>query len=408
MLNSGIAVIDFETTGLFPSGNDRAVEVGVLLLNADLEVEHEFETLINPMRDLGASRIHKIEAKWLVDAPTFSEVLPHLSLILAGRVLVAHNARFDIDFLIHEFRRAGIPIAIDEDSYLCTMQLSKWVLPGQRSRSLESLTAHFDIPNKKPHAAYGDAEATASLLRKFSETKPELKGILGGMTGVNFSAAESQPETARPLKARPDGTTLQEPTFIERLVSKLSPVSTSPIVDDYLALLGRALLDGVLSESEIRDLLKKAEELSLSVDDVEAAHTSYFRSLAAQAWEDGMLTEFEVSELTSIAKLLGIGDIEVEAVKLGAPLVEENTQIQANPLSMNGILVALTGDMDPPKSVLRELLLARGLVPVDSISKKVSVLIAADPDSMSGKALAARKNGIPIISAHKAHAYLTN
>lgn len=70
MLNSGIAVIDFETTGLFPSGNDRAVEVGVLLLNADLEVEHEFETLINPMRDLGASRIHKIEAKWLVDAPT--------------------------------------------------------------------------------------------------------------------------------------------------------------------------------------------------------------------------------------------------------------------------------------------------------------------------------------------------
>lgn len=405
-MNGGIAVLDFETTGLFAAANDRAVEVGIVLLNSDFEIEGEFETLINPLRDVGASKIHKIESRWLLDAPTFPEILPELSRILHQRVLVAHNARFDIDFLVNEYRRASENLELTEDSYVCTMQLSKWIIPSQKARSLEALTSQFGLVNRQPHSAFGDAQVTAELLRAYARQKPELGNIFSEMVGVDFGDVMAHRDPEIRVVARPRDLEYEAPSFIERLVAKLSPVSHSPAVDDYLDLLSRALLDGILSEAETRSLVQCAEDLGLSVDDVESAHKNYFRSLAARAWEDGILTEFEISELTAISELLGVGEIELEAAKLGAPVMGDLLVATANPLTIPGALVALTGEMDPPKSVIKQLLIARGLVPVESISKKVSALIAADPDSLSGKALSARKNGIPIISAQKAHTLL--
>ena len=61
--------------------------------------------------------------------------------------------------------------------------------------------------------------------------------------------------------------------------------------------------------------------------------------------------------------------------------------------------MALTGTMTPSKSEIASMLKAKGLAPVDSLTKKVSVLVAADTDSLSGKAATARKWGIPIVAA---------
>ena len=116
-----VAVIDVETTGLSPR-MDRVVEVGVVLLDSHGEVEAEFETLVNPGRDVGPTGLHGISASDVVDAPAFADVAPHLRSLLAGRVVVAHNALFDLRFLAREFGRAGMPIELSPS--LCTMRLA--------------------------------------------------------------------------------------------------------------------------------------------------------------------------------------------------------------------------------------------------------------------------------------------
>src|SRR3954467_7200996 len=104
-----IAVVDLETTGVLPSV-DRVVEVGVVLLDDAEAVEDEFTTLVDPGRDIGPTSIHGIAAGEVLGAPTFAEIAPYLNTLLSGRVVVAHNALFDLRFLAREFGRAGLPI----------------------------------------------------------------------------------------------------------------------------------------------------------------------------------------------------------------------------------------------------------------------------------------------------------
>ena len=70
MLAPRIAVVDVETTGLSPRRHDRILEIGIVVIAATGEVEFEYETLVNPRRDVGPTSIHQITAEQLVDAPT--------------------------------------------------------------------------------------------------------------------------------------------------------------------------------------------------------------------------------------------------------------------------------------------------------------------------------------------------
>ena len=104
---TGYTVIDFETTGFSPQKHDRVVEVGVVYVDPDGTVGDRWGTLVNPERDMGAIHVHGIRASDVHRAPTFAQIAPHLLRALAGRTLVAHNARFDVAFLEHELQRSG-------------------------------------------------------------------------------------------------------------------------------------------------------------------------------------------------------------------------------------------------------------------------------------------------------------
>ena len=103
----GFAVVDVETTGLYPS-TDRIVEVAVVHLDANAEITGEFCTLINPGRDVGPTHYHGITAADVHNAPTFAAAAESVWQLLAGRVLVAHNVAFDARFLDAEFNRCGV------------------------------------------------------------------------------------------------------------------------------------------------------------------------------------------------------------------------------------------------------------------------------------------------------------
>jgi len=115
---AGFAVVDVETTGLYPR-TDRVVEVAVVHVSAEGQITAEFSTLINPGRDVGPTRIHGIRAQDILHAPSFSQAAAALWQMLDGRVLVAHNVPFDVRFLDAEFGRCGV--SLPPPPLMCTM-----------------------------------------------------------------------------------------------------------------------------------------------------------------------------------------------------------------------------------------------------------------------------------------------
>jgi DNA polymerase III epsilon subunit family exonuclease len=117
-----IAVIDCETTGLHPGAHHRIIELAVVTLDDGWKPGEVWCSLIRPERDLGPTGIHGIRGRDLRDAPTFDDLVGEVLDRLAGRVLVAHNARFDRGFLEHELSRLGFDLA--PLPTICTMQLA--------------------------------------------------------------------------------------------------------------------------------------------------------------------------------------------------------------------------------------------------------------------------------------------
>ena len=72
---AGFAVINLETTGLFPGGHDRVVEIGIVDLDPSLRLVAEWTTSVNPCRDIGPTNIHGITASEVIDAAVFAEIV---------------------------------------------------------------------------------------------------------------------------------------------------------------------------------------------------------------------------------------------------------------------------------------------------------------------------------------------
>ncbi|MBW3088042.1 exonuclease [Bifidobacterium sp. 82T24] len=197
----GFAVVDFETTGLVPERGDRAIEIGVVLLDPDGVIEHEDETLIHVRRDLGMQDLHRIRAADLRHAPEFDGIARQLRGYLAGRVFVAHNAAFDSRVLRCEYARLGYDVPVhdaardrrfvhndavhNDATMLCTMRLGGRLLG---TRSLADCCRRFGIGNPDAHNALSDAHATALLLREYLRMIPDWPGW-----AAHLDAAEHAP-----------------------------------------------------------------------------------------------------------------------------------------------------------------------------------------------------------------------
>jgi DNA polymerase III epsilon subunit len=156
------AIVDVETTGLDPEEGDRVCEIGAIKVRAGRELER-FESLVNPERAISpeARAKHQISDEMVRESPTFSLLAPKLRPFLAGTVLVAQNAGFDVGFLNAEFVRAGmsklsIP-AVD------TIPLARRVRPGLSTYNLDSLAHHFGLKFQSRHRSIGDCEVTLKI-----------------------------------------------------------------------------------------------------------------------------------------------------------------------------------------------------------------------------------------------------
>ena len=393
----GFAIIDVETTGLNSAGYDRIVELAIVHADDRGNITDRFETLLNPNRDLGPQRIHGVRAADVLDAPSFGQIVPDFVELLSGRVLVAHNASFDSRFVRSEFERAGHEVW-GAPEWLCTMQLARVHLPGS-GRSLIDCCSAYDIEIKRAHRALDDADATARLLAAYiGSSHPDAweahlvaaHGFRWPSLGALSGRAGWKPRPERTVETTAD-------TFLARITTKLPELSGPPEHSDYLALLDMALIDRHISHHEANALVALAEDLGISRSTIASLHLTYFESLVQVAWSDGVLTDLELVDLLAVADLL---DLPMDSIASAGERPEAATPTAESFSLVPGDVVVLTGDMTRPRETIEAELRAHGLVPWGAVTKKVKLVVAADPDSLSGKAKKARDYGIPVVGEH--------
>lgn len=398
----GFAVVDFETTGILPSYHHRVVEIGVTHVEVDGTVSGHWETVINPERDLGPQHIHGVRAAQTLKAPLFADIAPDMANLLRGRVFVAHNASFDLRFLLAEFERAGYGLA-STVPHLCTMRLAAQFGLGGNA-ALSSACDHFGIENTLAHSAGADSLATAQLLSAYLQvTAEELAWREYWDAHLSSAQGFGYPEelsTGVVWRGREEIDAEVEVHFLERISSEAKHPRATGFEAEYLALLDRCLLDRVISVSEAEQLAATAEELGLTRAEVEALHNEYYAALLAAAWVDGVLAESEKNDLVAVAGLLRLPGANTDR-----PVVSQHGPAGSSPedranefMLVAGDLVVLTGEMSRPRAAWAEDLLAYGLSTQGNVTKKTRLLVAADPDTLSGKGKKARDYGIPIVN----------
>ena len=419
----GYAVVDVETTGLFPSGH-RIVEIAVVQVSPQGEIEQSWATLVNPQRDLGPQHIHAISAGDVLFAPTFAQVAGTLAALLVGRVFVAHNASFDQRFVQHEFGVLGHDVPLVPKATLCTMQWSSRLLPGA-PRSLAGCCASAGIVLGNAHEALPDATATAALLRHLMhaagmplEAEPGCRLPVEAKSGwvPPWVRALEAASTARwPLIPASEVTCVRRGCaaegrvpFLARLVERLPQEATAWEQEQYLAMVDRALLDRVVSVREQDALAGFASELGIDQCTARGLHRDYLDALARAAWDDGEVSPAELADMHAVAELLCLVPEEVDAA-LGVAaarlasdgaLTDPPTQAPARFRLHCGDLVVFTGDLHAPREDWVARAMAAGLIAHPAVTKKVALVVAADPDSLSTKARKAAGYGIPIVTEH--------
>ncbi|MCC7233472.1 MAG: GIY-YIG nuclease family protein [Bacteroidia bacterium] len=154
------AITDIETTGGSALHN-RITEIAIYLHDGEKIVD-QFSTLINPECMIPAfiTRLTGIDNDMVRDAPKFFEVAKKIVELTENSVFVAHNVQFDYGFVRQEFKNLGFNFSRD---YLCTVKLSRKLIPGFNSYSLGSLCERLGISISGRHRAAGDALATVKL-----------------------------------------------------------------------------------------------------------------------------------------------------------------------------------------------------------------------------------------------------
>ena len=166
-------VVDVEATGARTPPN-RLIELGAYRIRHGRIVDN-FLSLVNPEIPIPrfVASLTGISNDMVKRAPVFAELAPQWLDFVSDSVLIAHNSNFDTNFLNHEISRV-YPGHRMVNPHLCTVKLSRRVLPGLLNHRLDTIAEHFSITIPSRHRAGCDALATAEifihLLAKLEET----------------------------------------------------------------------------------------------------------------------------------------------------------------------------------------------------------------------------------------------
>ena len=375
------AIIDTETTGF--GKTDRLVEIAVVLVEGK-EIIQEWETLINPERDISNSNIHGITSELVSLAPTFAEINSELSRLISGTIMVAHNISFDQRMLEQEFSR----VKKDNDLGVgfCTLQATKL--------KLESACKQYGITNVSAHRALTDARATALIFIKIMEQSGSVKELIP-------ISLKHDPEAKSPqLLSRAAISDDHKPGHqnLRRIIYGLGPSLEAGPDLSYLDALSSVMSDFEITNDEMKYLDDWAQTLGISSSEQNDLHSTFFDQLVLAAERDNYVSETEKMLLEKAAKTLGL------SYQVATPTDQKNEVLSLK----TGMTVCFTGTAigkngeELSRETLESYATKKSLIPVSSVTKKTcDLLVAADKSSMSGKTKKARDYGIPVISVEE-------
>jgi DNA polymerase-3 subunit epsilon len=369
-----VAVIDLETTGF--GSTDRILEIAIIIVN-DGKISQEWETLVNPLRDIPNKNVHGLGSEEISLAPTFEEISDQIAFLLNGKVLVSHNLIFDSRMLIQEFMRLNKEIDLGEG--FCTLKGTKLSL----ARACES----FGIENEGAHRALTDARAATELLFK---TLPNLANCRPTQSDIILA-----PPPAR-VQCREEelgNDTLAGMETIRKKIPDFDDTGYSSAQMSYAEALYAVMSDFYISPDESDYLSEWAESIGLSSEERLGVHQDYVNLLLFAANRDNYVSETEKNLIKKACQSLEIlppifTEVSSNSINL----------VQGKKICFTGTTYDAKGNL-LTKEVLAELAIEKGYVPVSTVTKKsCDVLVAAELSSMSSKTQLARKYGIQIIS----------
>ena len=191
---------DLETTGFIP-GVDRIVEIGAVRF-ANEQVEAVFSTLVDPLQPIPkeATEVNGITNEMVKGKPTIDRLLEPFAEFCSDCVVVAHNAGFDVPFLVSEIEKheAKAPRGVVLD----TLALARKVYPGLPNYKLGTLVQHLGIPATNFHRAEEDASYCGKLFFQMmnkmtgSDQMPPIENLiqLTGKPEMRFPQIVKQPK----------------------------------------------------------------------------------------------------------------------------------------------------------------------------------------------------------------------
>lgn len=173
----GVIAIDLETTGLSPLV-DRIIEIAAYKITP--EKTSVFQTLINPEIPIPphTTAIHNITDSMVQDAPLLISVLAELKAFSEDLPIIAHNAKFDMGFIVMGMQRINMELSPNE--IYCSCKLARFTHTETENHKLATLVRALNIPLVNHHRALDDAFASlkvflSSLLRLTTNPSLELK-----------------------------------------------------------------------------------------------------------------------------------------------------------------------------------------------------------------------------------------
>ena len=172
-LRDSFVVFDIETTGFSPVDN-RIIEIGAVRVS-DGVIKDKFSAFVNPKTPIPfeIQNLTHITDNMVIGEPEIDIILPKFLEFIGDDALVAHNANFDMSFIMENCKRLGIE---KEFTYVDTVAISRSLITKLTKHNLDALVKELGIQLSNHHRAVDDAQATAEIFERFVKML-ENKGV---------------------------------------------------------------------------------------------------------------------------------------------------------------------------------------------------------------------------------------
>ena len=169
-IDGKFVVFDIETTGFSPL-TCQIIEIGAVRVENGV-ITDRFSTFVNPKVPIPyrIEQLTSINDSMVMDAPDIQTILPKFLEFCEGAVMVAHNADFDMSFIIENCKRQGLP---QEYTYVDTVGMARFLLPALNRFKLDTVAKAVGVSLDHHHRAVDDAACTAEIFVRFVEMLKE-------------------------------------------------------------------------------------------------------------------------------------------------------------------------------------------------------------------------------------------